>query len=75
MGRRKKKKKIKKKILMGVTVGGPAPGIRFQVDFNAAAHVVLLPTDPHYCAAIYSYVAQVSAINEVIAKFSHCVKR
>lgn len=73
--RRKKKKKEKKVPLMGITVGGPTPGVRFVVDMKAAAHVVLLPTNPTYCAASYTYFPRLTALNEMIAKFSHCVKR
>ena len=74
MGRRKKKPK-KDPPLIGITVGGPAPGMRFVADFNANAHVVLLPTDPVYCAASYTYFPQLTALGEMIAKFSHCIKR
>lgn len=60
---------------MGVTIGGPSPGIRFQVDLDAEAHVILLPNNPHYCAAIYRYNPQLTALREIVAKFSHCIKR
>ena len=71
----RKKKKKKNPTLIGLTVGGPAPSIRFIVDMNATAHVVLLPTDPVYCAAVYTYFPQLTSLSEMAAKFSHCVKR
>lgn len=73
--RRKKKKPKKEPTLIGLTVGGPAPGIRFVADYSALAHVVLLPKDPVYCAASYTYFPQLTALGEMIAKFSHCIKR
>ena len=72
MGRRKK---VKTPPLIGITVGGPVPGIRFRVDMNAQAHVVLLPNNPAYCAASYTYYPQLTALSEMVAKFSHCIKR
>lgn len=69
------KKKNKRKPLMGVTVGGPTPGMRFEVDLNAEAHAVIIPNNPFYCAAIYRYNPQLTATNELVAVFSHCVKR
>ena len=72
---KKKEKEKKASPLIGLTVGGPAPGVRFIADMNAAAHVVLLPTDPVYCAAVYTYFPQLTSLSEMIAKFSHCVKR
>ncbi len=71
----KKKKKKKKKPLIGVTVGGPASGMRFQVNLNADAHVILLPSDPFYCAAVYRYNPQLTRLKELIAVFSHCIRR
>jgi len=75
MTKKKKKKKKKEPPLVGLTVGGPAPGIRFMADFDAQAHIVLLPTNPVYCAASYTYYPQLTALGEMIAKFSHCIKR
>ena len=75
MSKNKRKNKRKMGTLMGVTVGGPTPGMRFQVDLNAEAHAVVTPTDPHYCAAIYRYNPQLTAIKELVAVFSHCVPR
>jgi len=75
MTKKKKKKPKKEPPLIGLTVGGPAPGIRFTADFNAQAHIVLLPTNPVYCAASYTYYPQLTALGEMIAKFSHCIKR
>lgn len=69
------KKKKKKRPLIGVTVGGPTPGIRFQANLNAEAHVILLPNNPFYCAAVYRYNPQLTALREMVAVFSHCVKR
>lgn len=73
--RKKKKKKKKNPPLIGLTVGGPTPGIRFIADFDANAHVILLPTDPVYCAASYTYYPQLTALGEMVARFSHCIKR
>lgn len=69
----KKKKKNKRKLTLGVTIGGPTPGIQFQVDNDKKAYISLLPTDPFYCAAIYKYIP--TPLDETIAVFSHCVKR
>lgn len=68
-------KKKKKRILIGITVGGPMPGIRFQMDLSKNTHVVLLPSNPFYCAAIYVYTKQLTATREVVAIFNHCVPR
>ena len=70
-----RKKKEKKKNIIGVTVGGPTPNIQFQVDFNKKTHVILLPANPVYCAAVYGYTLKPTALNEMIAIFSHCIKR
>ncbi len=75
MGRRKKKKEKKTLPLIGVTIGGPAPGVRFVVDMKAVAHVVLLPRDPVYCAASYTFYPKLTATGEMVAKFSHCIAR
>lgn len=68
-------KKKKKRILIGVTIGGPSPGIRFQMDLSKNTHVVLLPSNPCYCAAVYVYTKQLTAAKEVVAMFNHCVPR
>ncbi len=75
MGKKKKKKEKKNPPLIGITVGGPAPGIRFVVNMKAVAHVVLLPHDPVYCAASYTFYPKLTATGEMVAKFSHCIKR
>ena len=72
---KKKKKKAKSLPLIGITVGGPAPGVRFVVDMEAVARVVLLPHDPVYCAASYTFYPKLTATGEMVAKFSHCIKR
>lgn len=76
MTRKKKKKKEKiKRVEIGVTSGGPTPGVRFKIDFNAEAYVVLLHNNPHYCAAVYVYIPKLTSFGEMVAKFSHYVKR
>ena len=74
MTRKKKKKKINK-VEVGVTSGGPTPGVQFKIDFNAEAHIVLLHNNPHYCAAVYVYIPKLTPFGEMIAKFSHFIKR
>ena len=69
------KKKKKKKHLIGVTIGGPTPGIQFVVDFNKKTHIILLPNNPFYCAAVYVYTLQFTAIGEMSAMFNHYIYR
>lgn len=71
----KKKKKKKQKLLMGVTIGGPAPGAQFQVDPNARFHKVLLTNNPHYSVAVYAYTKQFTVTGEMAAVFLRCIKR
>ena len=68
-------KKKKKKKIIGVTFGGPTPGVEFVVDTNKKTHLVLLPDNPHYIGAVYKYVSKLTVLNEMIAVFSHCIKR
>ena len=75
---RKNKRKKKSRTglsVVGITVGGPTPGQRFQVDLNKKGHMIILSNNPHYCAAIYNYTTKFTPLNELIAIFSHCVKR
>lgn len=70
----RKKKKVNK-VEIGVTVGGPTPGIQFKIDFNAEAHVILLHNNPHYCAVVYVYAPKLTSFGEMVAMFSHYIKR
>jgi len=74
MKKKKKKEKVKK-VEVGVTSGGPTPGVRFKIDFDADAHVILLSNNPHYCAAVYIYVPKLTPFGEMVAKFSHYIER
>ncbi len=41
--------------ITGVTVGGPTPGMRFEVDLKAGGHLVATPENPVFSAAVYRY--------------------
>ncbi len=66
------KKRIK---VIGITVGGPAPGVQFQVNPHTIFHKIILPNSPHYSVALYIYTKQFTATNEMIATFLRCIKR
>lgn len=65
----RKKKKI------GITVGGPMPGLRFIIKPDKQHYFFATPTDPVYCGVYYTLVNRLTLLKEQMATFAHSLER